>query len=752
MIRNANISLVLLALALVPSLPVLGRMEAEASPFGRRMPTRGSAKRSLFGRKVLLRVYRNWQTDPRAYDRIRVASTDLTINSDAVRAAVPGLGESAVLVFAGEDQDDDAVARTLGNHVYAEFCGKAENHSIRSGRSNQMDREQRTFKDALGNPIPDASVEVFLRHSSGKPEIYLGKSSTDDRGHLEIPHLDGSLRHLAFVISHPDYGVSRVTRHVLRETELVVPSVSQRAEAYQRTARGTVMDPEGNPVHGARIQCTSVRTLGEGLINGLHGWTYESLTDKEGAFSLYLPNEKRRDERGYLIPPKSRYNVRIEAPKELGLLPYVKPIENDRYAAIVLERGGRFRSFVFEDANGPITDPRKLQYINVTIDRPDQSRVSIRHDDFKDGGIFPAGQYRAKMYGPEEHEFGPLTVNEFSSDELVFKLPSHIHYYGRIVHGLTGEPMIGAFVFTMSSKREGNLSMITPEQWKALRALPIEPSLADPAVKPLSDIYGIKKLMRADEQGRFQMSFRPGEFYGFVAFEESYLGLMRRRHALIPDENRHAEVPAMELFPAATMRVELLTQEHIAISPKWIIDKDDNSVWVREFLATDDRRESLFTYDAWLGENKHQSFHVPADLNLRIKLDAPYDKKWCPIEIPNVFNLTQGQVVDLGSHTFLPALSVSVYVTNMQGEPVEGVPVRIMRSSNAWGLPHNTDESGTARFHVAPHSQGTLGVLYHGEDGRHLTETISYEIAGGEEAGRQFIMQLSDDMLYHLFK
>jgi len=723
-----------------------------ASPFEKDSPTRGSARHTLAGRKVLIRVYRNWQTNPRAYDKIGVSLANLGISFDAVTEVVPNLDQSAVLVLAGVDQDDDAVARTVGNYVYAESYGKAKSHSIWSGRIDRADPELRTFKDALGNPIPEASVEVFLRHSSGKPEIYLGKSSTDERGRLEIPHLDGSLRHFAFIVSHPDYGVCRVARHLLRETELVVPAVPRTVEAYQRSARGTVMDPEGNPVSGARIFCTNVRTLGEGLINSLHGWRYEVLTDKEGTFSLYLPNKKRRDERGYLIPPKSKYNVRIKAPKELGLLPYIKPIENDRYEAIMLERGGLFRTFVFEDANGVITDPQKLQYIGVTVHRPDQSRLDIGYNDFKNGGVFPPGQYRATMRGIADYEFQPLNVNEHSPDELIFKLPDNILYHGRIVHGLTGEPMPGAFIMGIFGKGRGNLSMITPEQYKALHALPAEPSLADPAVKPLREIYGVKKLVRTDEQGRFQMSFRPGETYGFVAFQENYLGLMRRTHALVPNENGYVEVPPIKLFPAATVLVEVLTKDRVSIWPRWIIDKENNSVWVREFLTTDDRRESMFTYDAWLGENKLQSFHVPAGLNLRIKLDAPYDRKWCPIEIPQVFNLSQGQVVDLGSHTFHPALAVSVYVTNMQGEPVEGVPVRVTRGSRAWSVPHNTDEAGIARFHVVPNSDGKFGVLYHGEDDLHLTETIPYKIAGEEDAGRRFTMQLSDDILYHLFK
>ena len=97
--------------------------------------------------------------------------------------------------------------------------------------------------------------------------------------------------------------------------------------------------------------------------------------------------------------------------------------------------------------------------------------------------------------------------------------------------------------------------MITEEQWEALHALPVDPCLTDPAVKPVCEIYVVKKIVRTDEQGYFQMSFRPGEIYGFIAFEENYLGLMHRRHALIPDENGMVKIPAMTLYPAATVFV-----------------------------------------------------------------------------------------------------------------------------------------------------------------------------------------------------
>ena len=714
-----------------------------------------SSTRELAGRQLTIRVYNDWQKDRRSYKLISVPLSGFSVSFDAVREAFPGIKDSAAVVVFGKQQKDKAMAAMIGDSFYAEPYVKGKQFSIPSPNSGTKGSTEWAVTDALGLPFPKASVDVFVHGVSHEyPNIYLHTAKTDEQGQLEVPDLTGALRFFSFIISEPNYGVSLVDRYINEQRELIVPLVSRSTDAYERSIRGIVMDPEGNPVGGAVIECYNIRTLGEGLINALHGWSYTSLTDEKGAFSLYLPNENPRDDRGYLVPPKSQYQVRIEAPKELGLLPYVKPIENGREAMIYLERGSRFRTLIFEDANGPITDPKKLQYINLTINQSDGGRVSLRYDDFKDGGIFPPGEYHAVRLGMDEFDFEPLTVNEQSPDELIFRLPEDILYYGQIVHGLTGEPMEGAFVIGYDSKAKGNLSMITDQQWQALHALPDEPELTDPAVKPVCDIYGVKKIMRTDEQGRFRMSFRPGEIYGFIAFDQDYLGLQHRRHALIPDENRQAEIPVMKLYPAATVLIELHTAAtHISIWPRWIIDENENSVWVREFLATDDRRESMFTYDAWIEQNKAQSFHVPAGLNLRVKLDTPYDRQFTPIEIPRVIHLAQGQVLDLGRHEFRPALEVYVQVTNSQGRAIEGVPVRmLLRDSNTWSVAHNTDESGIALFHVAPNSQGQFGVSYHEEGGLSLNETIPYNVGANKDSGLQFTLQLSDEILDLLFK
>jgi hypothetical protein len=628
-----------------------------------------------------------------------------------------------------------------------------------------------------GKPMAEAVVEIFVQAYKG-PRIQVGKYVLDTSGSLNVPSAIGSLNQFVFVVSHPRYGMAQVDWYPRGGTNVVsVPLVREDSSARGRAIWGTIVDPEDNPVAGAVVECSHVRTLGEGLINALDG-SCKVVSDANGFFTCYMPNERRRDNRGLLIPPKSRYHVKIEAPKELELLPYVGGIMNGQETTVVMERSDYFHTFVFDDGSGPITDPERLKTISVIVDQKEEGQLSFGYDDWKDGGRFPPGEYRAGHYGRrEEIGFEALEVTEDSPEQLIFRLQEGIVYRGRVIEALTDDPMEGAFVVSMWGTKEGNLSHITDEQWELLHGLSNDPCVGDKALEPIDKIYGFSKVIRADANGRFEMTFLPGDrVYGFVAFEEDYLGVMHRKHALEVDENRRAEVPVIELYPAAKIMIEPrvdpneskgtgelvvrfdpasgtgTAQVHVSIWPRWVIDREDNPAWVKGFLATDDRSERLFTYDSWLRQNKAQTFHVPAGLNLRVKLEAPHDDQWCPIVFDETINLAQGEVLDLGRVNFQLALKALVKVVNSAGEPIEGVPVSKRVGDGGWGVPHNSDEKGVCRFNLCPYTEGEFVVHYEGEEDLDLRETIPYEIAGPNDANSAYTFQISDEMLDHLFK
>jgi hypothetical protein len=63
------------------------------------------------------------------------------------------------------------------------------------------------------------------------------------------------------------------------------------------------------------------------------------------------------------------------------------------------------------------------------------------------------------------------------------------------------------------------------------------------------------------------------------------------------------------------------------------------------------------------------------------------------------------------------------------------------------------DEDGVAIANVPPGSKGEFVISYYDSVTKtHLREGITYEVAAEEDAGKQFTLQISDEMLYQLFK
>lgn len=706
---------------------------------------------NLDGRTLIVRAYADWSHAPGEFELLRIPfqGNQVTLGPDEATTR-------PVVVVAMEDQEDQAVKKAVGGALWAQNL--AEKPKLSWPFLHGQERESRPwqFTDALGEPLAGAAVETWLvdyRDRRG-PRIRLGRTTLGPTGQLASRTALGGLRTIYFVVSHADYGCAEIREPFEPERNVIVPLVRRGTVGAERAIRGRVVGPNGVPVAGATITCPNARTLGEGLINGLDG-VYRGITDANGAFSFYLPNRKMRDERSDLIPPKSQYAVRIEAPGALGLLPYAEPVENGREALIMLECGDRVRQLRFEDQNGPITDVARLQTITVQLRRPGRSTLTLYYDDWKAGSALPPGTCEATMFVlPGECKFAPVEITRASPPALVFRLLPAVGYYGRVVEGLTGRPLPGAFVLAMSANcSEMRLCDLTAAQWDALHRLACDPPQNDAALAPLRKAYEFSKLVRTDATGSYSMALRPEKsFYGFVVFEQDYLGVLHRRHALQADPEHLAEVPTIKLFPAATVFVETsVAKEHPSIMPKWEIESQSRPAWVQELLALNDGRESFLEYKDWLKPNTRQPVHVPAGVRLRLGLEMPYDQEFCPILVPQTICLGQGETADLGRFTFEPALVVQVKAIDSTGRTLEGIPIRLLYVDRdgvrAGSVPHNTDEHGLTRFHVVPNTAGSFGVLCHPEGGGSLQETVDYQVGGPEDAGREFVLQLSAEMV-----
>jgi hypothetical protein len=384
-------------------------------------------------------------------------------------------------------------------------------------------------------------------------------------------------------------------------------------------------------------------------------------------------------------------------------------------------------------------------------------------DRYLAGGQLAPGIYRA---GYDRVEYVPLTITADSPEELTFKLPTPVTYHGRVVDGVTGEPMAGAFVLAMTSLAHNNLALLDAAAWNALRQLPRHPGPGDAALRLLEPYYGFDGLVRTDELGRFEWTQRPGsDVYGLIAFEENFLPAQQRLHLLKPDDKRRADAGDIRLYPAAKVVIRPVfppaqNGRNLSVMPTWVFDDDDDDAfwqpeWFAAFRENQNGQDKEYAYVHWLKLNQPQPVFVPAGVKLGIRFDTPYDDQWTPAAVAAEIELEQGQTEDLGDLSILSTLPAAVRVVDGRGEPVEGVPVRKRQSAgDGWEVAHNTDADGVAHFFVHPNSEGVFGVVaiegFRPEKGA-ANLSVAFKAGDKPPDGEPYAIELTDEQMEKLF-
>jgi hypothetical protein len=514
-----------------------------------------------------------------------------------------------------------------------------------------------------------------------------------------------------------------------------------------------VVDEDGKPVFGAEIRCTSVRTPGDGLINPLYP-LHDAVTAKDGSFRLYLPNREpgegevdpfapggpaarssEQPQRGKLIPENSKYNLEIHSRHDPSLFPAEEYVGNSKPATIRLRRGTLKHRFEFEALEGGlIEDAERLKWITLTYRQPFEGLAGGANDrDIKldrklltAGGLLVAGEYRATYRDGRGRaiEWQALSVGKDSPEKLRFRIPPPVVYSGRVVDGVTGKPVAGAFVGGWNATSHNNMALITPEQWTAMEKLPAKPAIGDPALKPLLALYGFLAIVRTDDDGRFKLiQASENKFYGVMAFARQRLPLAMGNHGFREQLKKGPSVDTgdVPLFPAARLRVQpvfdVVPGRNLGVWPRWQALQDGQPDWFPKFLAaTNALEQRQFGQVDWLKLNQSQPILVPAGVRFRMAFSCPYDDKWVPGNRQEVFQLREGAEADFGELKFDPAQEVKVRVVGLDGRGVEGVPVRRRiqegpEQERAWSVPHNSDAAGMASFYVPPKASGQFGVF-----------------------------------------
>ncbi|MHC4647577.1 MAG: carboxypeptidase-like regulatory domain-containing protein, partial [Planctomycetota bacterium] len=674
------------------------------------------------------------------------------------------------------DQKDDVIKTVLGNRIYGWSYEKGLYLPMpQKVTVGQPPEPYWTFLDALGNPVPHAKVEIYLKDR--RSQILLGKEMLGEKGQLKKTLCRGNSNaytnssqppaRFSFKVSHRLYGTAIVQPWGGDHARLVfLPAVPPGTEADRRSIWGVVVDPNGRAVKAAFVKGGGLLPPGAKWVGDIRTQRHGVLTDESGRFRMYLPPAEDAIQVGALIPPNTQYSIRIEPPEGSNLSDFTGRVMNGRSTTITLKRKQQYhRTFAFEDEGGPITDTQSLRGIDITIERTDQSNLYLHYDEFKNGGRYPLGTYKARSGPNKSYRFQPIKVTADSPEELVFRIAPAKTYYGRIVNGVTGQPMAGAFVIASGGYAERkNLSYLTAGQWDALHALSASDPASDPnikeALKPVTDCYSVIKMVRADRDGWFRLTEPPKvTVRDIVVFEEGHLTINVLKRWAKPDDEGNHRFGDIRLFPAAMVLVEPIDGQGtyrrwpLRFRPQWFLAAKKNPAWVQDLLAACEKHpENGIRREFWLEADRQHCFQVPAGLNLRIHLRVMGNIEWAQITIADNLRLDAGEVFDAGQVKIGPPFKVFVKVLNSQGAPVEAIPVVVCGQHDP--VISSSDENGFAFFDFVGYSKGEFIVEHKPADDADaaLRQVLPYEVKGLEDVNSIYTMTLSDQLLKGLAK
>lgn len=584
-----------------------------------------------------------------------------------------------------------------------------------------------TVLDATGQPLIGATVEVEFQPDRDDPAAPArGRFVTDDQGRIPLPNSNRGPRSGTATVSHGDFGSARGTiggPDAERGEPFVVPLARRGSPAFERALKGTVAGPDGRPLAGARVHCSEVRS--PGMTVAAAAASADALTDDRGRFALYLPRNPGRGGGGGgdLIPANSDFHLLVSHDGDASLFPHGGVFNSTREAAIRLQRPERRFDVRFEAPGGGFLAADRLAAVSVSYRRDERGQpMDLPRRYVVGGGHLPPGIYEARAYfGQATLEYRPLTLGaEHAEAALTFRLPPAVTFTGRIVDGTTGRPLAGAFVMAMTAVRHNNLGVLTAEQWATLRTADLGSAVDNEASRFIREnLYSFEAMIRADGQGRFTYVRPPGrDVYGLIAFDHQFLPARHRIGQIKAPAGNRADLGDLPLFPAGVLLVTpATTEQHLPVAHAFAFDHvaaaADRPAWLGPLLRLYDGNELSMERVHWLKINEANPLLVPAGVRLRVRLEAPYDERYAPAEVPGVLMLKQGEVVAARAPVaFARALEVTVRVVGPDGGPVEGAPVRrIHDGHDSWCVARNTDAQGRATVHVYPNSTGRVGVI-----------------------------------------
>jgi serine/threonine protein kinase len=526
-------------------------------------------------------------------------------------------------------------------------------------------RQTTQLLDALGEPIAGAMLELRQAAHQGarlRPRPLPGgmnvhvQSDAMGRFSIDWPIPTHATETFSFVgeASHPDYGTAPITLHAgerFVETSLVKEGTPER----QRAVNGVVVDEAGQSLPGALVQLerATVQPGAMGVSVSIPG-KGSTIAGFDGRFAVRFSPQSGKDfERP--LPPGTEYDAIARAPAGLDLFP-VRLRGPEPLRLVLRTPTLRPRRLRFEMGEDQYANREELDGIRMTwtsLDGQNGLILEGRYVSEHPVRLVP-GRYKAAYIGMHGRHFDYLQVDidENSPDVITFRRPPAVKYHGRVIDGISGEPVEGAIVFTCGNLTNNNLAMLDDGDWRTLETMPSDPPPDHPAVKILDPNGNSVAVLRSDADGHYEFTRGPEQKVGHIAaFTKQMLPNSLPLSDLETEDGR-AEVPDVQLFPAA--RVILHPQppgdERVSVYARWDYELEGQPEWFDRFIESREDADWLFALDL----SSPVRVFVPAQVRLKLGLWSAWGSSVVADASDEVLQLAPGETKDLGVMRFVP--------------------------------------------------------------------------------------------------
>jgi len=223
--------------------PAAQKRAAEEKEREARLQIYQLAARLLDGKPVRVRIYTNPVEQPDAFQQVVVPLKGLTLTCDAIRSAYGSISDKMPILVLGRDQTDSEIAKVLNDFIRGGMYRPGGTIDVWPSLFDDPGYEWWIFRDALGDPIVGASVEIGLYNSQIEARIIVGRGTLDEQGRLK--RIKGA--NFSFTVSHPNYGIGTIQSQRSEVENLpesyVLAMIPLDSPAAAGAIRGTVTDP-----------------------------------------------------------------------------------------------------------------------------------------------------------------------------------------------------------------------------------------------------------------------------------------------------------------------------------------------------------------------------------------------------------------------------------------------------------------------------------------------------------------------------